>query len=126
MSEVNDEPPGHDESAAPRAVPDQTSPSNSDVPTPEMDRRVRRERRKGERRQKNIKVDPDRRKTADRRAGPRRRPRSINQYDMEEETLEFIRAINRFKERSGRSFPTWSEVLGILKELGYERRADRG
>ena len=89
-----------------------------------MDRRVRTERRRGERRQKNVDVNVDRRKTPDRRGAARRRPRNINQYDMEEETLEFIRAINRFKERSGRSFPTWSEVLSILKELGYERRPE--
>ncbi|MDF1701543.1 MAG: hypothetical protein P1V36_10350 [Planctomycetota bacterium] len=62
----------------------------------------------------------DRRK-ADRRQGPRRK-RSMNQYDLEADTLEFINAINRFKDRSGRPFPTWSEVLGILRELGYEKR----
>ena len=35
---------------------------------------------------------------------------------------EFIRAINRFKERTGRAFPTWSEVLQILRDLGYEKQ----
>jgi hypothetical protein len=37
--------------------------------------------------------------------------------------IEFVRAIQAFKERHGRSFPTWSEVLHILKELGYSKGA---
>jgi len=92
------------------------------VPTnPETDRRSVNDRRQGERRQQQLPVDRERRIGGERRKGPRRK-RSMNQYDMTAETLEFINAINRFKESSGRSFPTWSEVLGILRDLGYERR----
>lgn len=91
-------------------------------PDPDMDRRTRTERRKGDRRTRDAEVPKERREGSDRRAGPRRGKRSINQYDLEAETLEFINAINRFKAASGRAFPTWSEVLGILKDLGYEKR----
>ena len=35
--------------------------------------------------------------------------------------LEFLQAIEAYKKRSGRSFPTWSEVLEVVRELGYER-----
>ena len=87
---------------------------------PQADRRSRTDRRKGDRRVRDVPVAVDRRK-GDRRQGPRRK-RSMNQYDLEAETLEFINAINRFKESSGRPFPTWSEVLGILRDLGYEKR----
>lgn len=35
--------------------------------------------------------------------------------------LEFMRAIQDYKQRSGRMFPTWSEVLEVLRALGYEK-----
>lgn len=44
-----------------------------------------------------------------------------NTYDLDEETFEFIAAVNRFKERTGRVFPSWSEILVIIKELGYRK-----
>ena len=34
---------------------------------------------------------------------------------------EFLRAIEEYKRASGRLFPTWSEVLGVVRSLGYER-----
>jgi hypothetical protein len=34
---------------------------------------------------------------------------------------EFMMAMNEYKQRSGRMFPTWSEVLEVLRELGYEK-----
>ncbi len=30
-------------------------------------------------------------------------------------------AMNDYKKRSGRMFPTWSEVLEVLRTLGYEK-----
>ena len=37
--------------------------------------------------------------------------------------VEFMLAMKEYKQRSGRMFPTWSEVLEVLKELGYEKVA---
>lgn len=34
---------------------------------------------------------------------------------------EFMLAMNDYKHRSGRMFPTWSEVLEVLRDLGYEK-----
>jgi hypothetical protein len=38
--------------------------------------------------------------------------------------------MEEYKRRSGRMFPTWSEVLEVLQGLGYEKvagkRVDRG
>ena len=34
---------------------------------------------------------------------------------------EFMQAMQDYKQRSGRMFPTWSEVLEVLRELGYEK-----
>jgi hypothetical protein len=35
--------------------------------------------------------------------------------------VEFMLAMKEYKQRSGRMFPTWSEVLEVLRELGYEK-----
>ncbi len=34
---------------------------------------------------------------------------------------EFMQAMQEYKEASGRQFPTWSEVLEVLRRLGYEK-----
>ena len=39
------------------------------------------------------------------------------------DVLEFIQAIDDYKRQAGRPFPSWSEVLEIVKGLGYERGA---
>jgi hypothetical protein len=38
--------------------------------------------------------------------------------------LEFMQAMHDYKARSGRMFPTWSEVLEVLRSLGYEKSPD--
>ncbi|MFO0959340.1 MAG: hypothetical protein U0800_18225 [Isosphaeraceae bacterium] len=35
--------------------------------------------------------------------------------------IEFMQAMQSYKHRSGRMFPTWSEVLEVLRSLGYEK-----
>ena len=35
--------------------------------------------------------------------------------------VEFMNALAEFKRESGRTFPTCSEILGILRNLGYEK-----
>jgi hypothetical protein len=42
-------------------------------------------------------------------------------YSVEE--MEFMQAMQRYKQESGRMFPTWSEVLEVLRGLGYEKSA---
>ena len=86
-----------------------------------VDRRTKLDRRRGARRQEREPVAEDRRQSGDRRKGSRRAARSMNQYDLKPEVLEFIQAINGFKQRTGRAFPSWSDVLAILKSLGYEK-----
>ena len=41
--------------------------------------------------------------------------------EMPPEVLEFIQAIDEYKRVHRRPFPTWSEVLEIVKTLGYQR-----
>lgn len=38
-----------------------------------------------------------------------------------DEEREFLAAMARYQERFHRRFPTWSEVLHVLKELGYRK-----
>ncbi|MDG3002294.1 hypothetical protein [Paludisphaera mucosa] len=46
--------------------------------------------------------------------------------DYSEAELEFMLAMDAYKQRSGRMFPTWSEVLEVIKSLGYEKPAEEG
>ena len=41
--------------------------------------------------------------------------------EMPPEVLEFITAIDDYKRLNRRPFPNWSEVLEVLKGLGYQR-----
>ncbi|MFO0909730.1 MAG: hypothetical protein U0794_15515 [Isosphaeraceae bacterium] len=41
--------------------------------------------------------------------------------DYSNAEMEFMQAMHDYKQRSGRMFPTWSEVLEVLKALGYAK-----
>ena len=41
--------------------------------------------------------------------------------EVDDEVLDFIDALERFKKEHGRPFPSWSEVLHVLHALGYRR-----
>lgn len=41
--------------------------------------------------------------------------------EMPQDVLEFIHAIDAYKRVNQRPFPNWSEILEILKSLGYSR-----
>ncbi len=43
--------------------------------------------------------------------------------DYGPEELEFMQALDRYKRTSGRMFPTCSEILEVVRSLGYERPA---
>jgi hypothetical protein len=64
----------------------------------------------------------------ERREGPRRKVERRRQIDpttcereYTEEEIEFMRAMDDYKRKAGRQFPTWSEVLEVLKGMGYKR-----
>jgi hypothetical protein len=40
---------------------------------------------------------------------------------MTDEEREFLLAIDRYKRTWGRVYPTWLEVLAVVKHLGYAR-----
>jgi hypothetical protein len=43
--------------------------------------------------------------------------------DYTDEQVDFMKAMDLYKRRSGRQFPTWSEVLEVLQNLGYRKVA---
>ncbi len=53
----------------------------------------------------------------------RRRKNERNAALFDDETVEFIQAVDAYRRRYDRSFPAWSEVLSIVKALGYRKVA---
>lgn len=45
---------------------------------------------------------------------------------MNDEQVDFLRAIDEYKRVNSRPFPTWTEVLDIVLYLGYRRVAPIG
>ncbi len=45
---------------------------------------------------------------------------------MTDEQFAFIRAIDDYKRVNNRPFPTWTEVLEVVKYLGYRKVAPVG
>ncbi len=72
----------------------------------------------------------DRRLGLDRRRGPGRRRsderKSAEEGEMSNEQFEFLMAIDEYKQKNVRPFPTWTEVLEVIKALGYRKVAEPG
>jgi hypothetical protein len=83
------------------------------------------ERRIGNDRRNNV---VDRRLGLDRRRGPGRRltdeRKSAEEGQMSEEQFAFLMAIDEYKKKNSRPFPTWTEVLEVIKALGYRKVAE--
>ncbi|MFT5049703.1 MAG: hypothetical protein ACI8QZ_001096 [Chlamydiales bacterium] len=54
-------------------------------------------------------------------SAPKKKAASPRPDEMSADLVDFITAIDEYKRQQGRPFPNWSEVLEILKELGYEK-----
>ena len=98
---------------------EQTPPSEFVVPPPARgdDRRKHNDRRKRE-----IPVAVERRSGKDRRQlGERRRQvdPTTCERDYNDEEITFMKAMDLYKRANRRPFPTWSEVLEVLRSLGY-------
>ena len=68
----------------------------------------------------------ERREIMDRRRLERRRQidPTTCERDYSDNEIEFMRAMDDYKRKSGRPFPTWSEVLEVVTSLGYRKVAD--
>jgi hypothetical protein len=107
--------------AARRKAEDRRSGKPSNYGGPERrgsrDRRVLRDRRTGDDRRAKFDRRLDLRRKEDQAAFQKR----VEEGDLTLEEIEFVRAIDRYKQKFNRSFPTWSEVLAVVKELGYTK-----
>lgn len=79
------------------------------------------DRRKDDRRQAEQPVATERRQLERREKVSRRRqidPTTCErEYTVEE--VEFMNALDEYKRKSGRMFPTCSEILEVIRDLGY-------
>ena len=82
-----------------------------------------------DRRKRNIPVATDRRaaNAAEKRKKSERR-RLIDpttcERDYSDDETDFMKAMDRYKRDNRRPFPTWSEVLEVIRSLGYRKVAE--
>src|SRR5271165_4417379 len=99
--------------------------SSDESPLP---RNAETERRAGERRKRNIPVAVERRKTGAERRNRGERRRQVDpttcERDYTDEEIAFMKAMDQYKRDNRRPFPTWSEVLEVLRALGYRKVAE--
>jgi hypothetical protein len=114
-----------------------SNPTNAPQPAAAPDAAANGERKVGsgttgfaERRKRNIPVATDRRRAenaaAKRKSSERRRliDPTTCERDYSDDETEFMKAMDRYKRENRRPFPTWSEVLEVLRSLGYRRVAE--
>src|SRR5215207_3645468 len=87
------------------------------------ERRGNDRRSHGDRRKRTIPVAVERRSGKDRRQGERRRQvdPTTCEKDYSDEEIIFMKAMDLYKRANRRPFPTWSEVLEVLRALGYRK-----
>ena len=65
----------------------------------------------------------------ERRRGPGRRlsddRRAAEEGEMTAQQFEFVMAIETYKKVNKRMYPTWTEVLEVIQQLGYRKVATR-
>ena len=70
----------------------------------------------------------DRRLGLDRRRGPGKRRsddrRSAEEGQLTDEQFSFLMAVDEYKKLNNRPFPSWTEILEVVKALGYRKVAD--
>jgi hypothetical protein len=89
---------------------------------------ARESRTHGDRRKRNIPVAVERRSGKERRQekgerGERRRQvdPTTCEKDYSQDEIDFMKAMDQYKRANRRPFPTWSEVLEVLRSLGYRK-----
>ncbi len=83
-----------------------------------------RRNNRNERRTREVPVAVERRAGSERRqTGERRRQvdPTTCEKDYNDEEIVFMKAMDQYKRSNRRPFPTWSEVLEVLRSLGYRK-----
>jgi hypothetical protein len=93
--------------------------ATEDDTTTETERRGK----SNDRRKRAIPVAVERRSGKDRRAQQGERRRQVDPTTCEKEytddEIAFMKAMEQYKRANRRPFPTWSEVLEVIRALGY-------
>ena len=100
-----------------------TASKASKKKTVTVDRRsTKGDRRTEDRRKQAVEVADDRR-SEERRKSPRRRQidPTTCERDYTNDEIQFMHAMDEYKRRSGRMFPTCSEILEVMRDLGYRK-----
>ncbi len=90
-----------------------------------LSRRTSNDRRDNERRKAEQSVAVERRATERRTKVQRRRQidPTTCERDYSTEEVEFMNALEKYKRANGRMFPTCSEMLEVVRSLGYVKMA---
>ena len=96
------------------------SSKKNEVP---LDRRSSKDRRSDEeRRKQDISVTNERRKGQRRKVQRRRQiDPTTCERDYTSDEIDFMQALDAYKRANGRMFPTCSEILEVIRDMGYVR-----
>ena len=88
----------------------------------EVSNRREASRRSDDRRKQNVPVAVERR-SGERRKVQRRRQidPTTCERDYSQDEIEFMQALDEYKRANGRMFPTCSEILEVIRNLGYSK-----
>ena len=90
-----------------------------------LDQRSTDRRADSERRKKNAAVAEERRNSSRRKVQRRRQiDPTTCERDYTTDEIEFMQAMDAYKRANGRMFPTCSEILEVIRDLGYVRLAE--
>ena len=134
MDELNQQ-QGQTPNPTPAAEGEQRQKPTTDRRKSAVDRRAGVDRRKQVAAEAGY-TGPERRKAErrndtglERRRGPGRRlsdvRRCAEEGEMQEDQFEFIMAIETYKKVNKKMYPTWTEVLEVVRQLGYRKVKSR-
>lgn len=88
-----------------------------------VDRRKTKDRRNGNERRKKSEPVAQERRQGERRKVQRRRQidPTTCERDYSQDEIEFMQALDAYKRANGRMFPTCSEILEVIRDMGYVR-----
>ena len=85
------------------------------------------DRRDGDRRKENAAIVAERRQTPRRKVARRRQiDPTTCEREYNDDEIEFMHALDAYKRSSGRMFPTCSEILEVIRAMGYVRITPAG
>jgi hypothetical protein len=101
------------------------APQEGDVVMERRNNSKKTDRRGGDRRAADVPVAVERRKLERREKVNRRRQidPTTCERDYSDAEIEFMHAMDAYKRKSGRMFPTCSEILEVIRDLGYVKQA---